>query len=237
MSKGKKFCVYIHRRVSNGNVFYVGKGSIARAHSAIHRNAYWKRVSNKHGFSVHIVKSEMHEPCSLTLEKILIYKIGIKNLCNMTAGGEGISGFRHGKSKKDGMSGSKNPTYDHTLYDFVHPDHGEVRATRYEMCKKYGLNTCQLGTVVRGQRTHHRGWHLKGITPNHQKGEHHPFFIPTEYTFWHSQHGTRVSTRYHLAKEFDLHPANLMMMMRGKYQSTKGWRLIETPHNQKEPTS
>lgn len=226
MSKIKTYCVYIHRRLSNGEIFYVGKGSIARAHSSRLRNVYWKRVVNKHGFYVEVVKDGMQEHCAFTLEKILIHKIGIKKLCNMTAGGEGISGFRHGNPKRDGMRGKLNPTYDPVLYDFVNPEHGEIRLTRHGLCQKYGLNTSQLGTVIKGERTHHRGWYLKGGKPNHQKGEQHPFFIPTEYTFWHPEHGIKVSTRYHLAKQFKLHPANLMMMMRGKYKTSKGWRLI-----------
>lgn len=92
------FYVYLHRRKSDGLVFYVGKGKGKRAWvlSDIDRkNDHWTKTKNKHGIYVEIVKSGMTEVCAFTLKRILIHqlrKAGMP-LTNMTNGGEGVSGF------------------------------------------------------------------------------------------------------------------------------------------------
>lgn len=92
MSPDKKYCVYIHTKKSDGKPFYVGKGLLKRARSFSARSEYWKRIKNKHGVNVLIVKSGISECCAFSIEKILIKNIGRENLCNMTDGGEGTSG-------------------------------------------------------------------------------------------------------------------------------------------------
>lgn len=89
MSKENKFYVYLHRRKSDGSVFYVGKGSGRRAWVFEKRNSYWARVFNKHGCEVDIFKDNMPEVCAFTLEKIMIAQYGIDSLCNITSGGDG----------------------------------------------------------------------------------------------------------------------------------------------------
>lgn len=91
MSTDRKYCVYVHLKESSGTPFYVGKGSRKRAMSFLKRSAYWNRIAAKYGRTVRIV-GWFPEECAFTLEKILIHKIGRKNLCNMTDGGEGCSG-------------------------------------------------------------------------------------------------------------------------------------------------
>lgn len=43
------FYVYVHKKKTNGEVFYVGKGSGKRAWSAFGRNSLWKRTADKYG--------------------------------------------------------------------------------------------------------------------------------------------------------------------------------------------
>jgi len=90
----KKFYVYIHRRTTDGRVFYVGKGARDRAYSSYSRNKWWYDVVGKHGFSVHIVKDKMSEKCAYTLEKIIIGVISKiePKLVNQKSGGEGNPG-------------------------------------------------------------------------------------------------------------------------------------------------
>lgn len=87
-----EFCVYAHHRISDGSVFYIGKGKISRAFSKAGRSNLWNRTSQKHGLSVRYIARNMPEPCSFSLEKALIASIGKNNLCNLTDGGEGTSG-------------------------------------------------------------------------------------------------------------------------------------------------
>ena len=86
--------VYIHRRKSDGSVFYVGKGSGKRAWSNI-RSAYWKRIVAKHGYIVEIVETGYQDWYASEREIELIQFYGRDNLCNFTDGGEGLSGFSH----------------------------------------------------------------------------------------------------------------------------------------------
>lgn len=88
----KIYCVYLHVKLSDGKPFYVGKGKIKRAHTHAGRSIHWHRIVSKHGLSVRIIKSDMSEPCSFSLERALITGIGRGNLCNQTDGGEGTSG-------------------------------------------------------------------------------------------------------------------------------------------------
>jgi len=86
------FYVYVHRRATDGRVFYVGKGTGNRAWS-LRRNGYWKNIANKHGFTIEIVIQDMREPDAFQLERELIAFYGRENLANLTDGGEGCSGI------------------------------------------------------------------------------------------------------------------------------------------------
>lgn len=94
MQTERKFYVYVHRRKTDGAIFYVGKGGgkTKRLHDTSNRNKLWRAVADECGFSAQIVKSDMPEACSLSLEKALIHSVGRSKLVNMTSGGQGTSG-------------------------------------------------------------------------------------------------------------------------------------------------
>jgi hypothetical protein len=91
----KDFYVYLHRKATTGEVFYVGKGYGRRAWSN-QRSQHWHLAVKKHGFTVQIIESGLQEWYSFELERELIAFYGRDILCNMTDGGDGISGFTHG---------------------------------------------------------------------------------------------------------------------------------------------
>lgn len=84
-----RFYVYIHKRLTDGKVFYVGKGCGKRAWKKSTRNEWWKRIEAKHGRSVEIPFRNLAEDEAFAKEQELIAFYGRENLCNMTAGGEG----------------------------------------------------------------------------------------------------------------------------------------------------
>lgn len=90
--KPKNFLVYLHRRLTDGKVFYVGKGDIKRAFRSTLRSNYWKRIVSKHGYTIDIYAKGLQEWYAFELEIDLISYYGRENLCNMTDGGEGTSG-------------------------------------------------------------------------------------------------------------------------------------------------
>jgi len=90
-----KVCIYRHLK-PNGEVFYIGIGSIKRATSCYtnSRNKLWNRIASKYGYEVDILKRDLEWDDACELEKILISYYGkIKDggtLCNFLDGGNGI---------------------------------------------------------------------------------------------------------------------------------------------------
>lgn len=85
----KGFYVYFHRRISDGIVFYVGKGKGDRAWQRHGRSEHWNNIFNKHGARVEIVEDEMEESDAYTLEIEAITRNSSKYLCNISTGGIG----------------------------------------------------------------------------------------------------------------------------------------------------
>lgn len=108
-----KYCVYIHKRKTDGKIFYVGKGSLKRSRSSSGRSSYWHNVVNKYGFVSSIVQSNIKESEAFELEIFLISEIGRSNLCNLTDGGEGCSGRKmsdHNREKLINFNKGKRPS-------------------------------------------------------------------------------------------------------------------------------
>ena len=87
--------VYIHKRIDNGEVFYVGIGKTEkRAKSKDKRSKFWKDYVNLHNYEYEIVLDNIlwKEACEKEIELISFYgRRDMKNgtLVNMTFGGEG----------------------------------------------------------------------------------------------------------------------------------------------------
>jgi hypothetical protein len=87
------FYVYLHRKATTGEVFYVGKGSGRRAWTRKSRNVYWHRVAKKNGVLVEILRDGLQEWAALELEIDYIALYGRKStgygpLINLTDGGD-----------------------------------------------------------------------------------------------------------------------------------------------------
>lgn len=91
-----RFYVYIHRRCDTNEVFYVGKGSNGRSHSVKGRSAWWTAVYEKCGRTVEFVEVGLTEDDAFDLETetIKFYRECGHTLCNLTDGGEGVSGYK-----------------------------------------------------------------------------------------------------------------------------------------------
>jgi len=87
--------VYVHRKESDKSIFYVGMGSIKRAYSK-DRSEHWKRIVNKHGYYIEIVKDNLTKEQAFALEIELIEEYGRMDLkkgqlVNQTSGGEALN--------------------------------------------------------------------------------------------------------------------------------------------------
>jgi hypothetical protein len=89
------FYIYFHTKLTNDEVFYVGKGKDTRAWVKRGRSQYWNRIKNKYGYIIHIVEKDLTEEQAFEREKYWIEYFGKENLVNMTDGGEGSTGYKH----------------------------------------------------------------------------------------------------------------------------------------------
>lgn len=103
----RDFYVYLHRKKSNGQVFYIGKGSMFRAFSKSTRNPHWKNIVRKHGYTVELYATGLQEWYAFELEKDLILYYGKENLCNKADGGDGQSGWNLSEETKRKMAEAK----------------------------------------------------------------------------------------------------------------------------------
>lgn len=91
------YYVYIHS-LASGQIFYIGKGKDKRAWSSSGRSARWREIASS-GFIVDIVHCQLSEVDALEKERELI-KLHKDSICNVTSGGQGISGYRHSEESK-----------------------------------------------------------------------------------------------------------------------------------------
>lgn len=92
--EAKKFYVYIHFKKDSLEPFYIGKGTGGRMKATSHRNQYWQRIVNKHGFIADVLKYFSSSEAAFDYEKEMIKFFrdqGFK-LCNLTDGGDGAAG-------------------------------------------------------------------------------------------------------------------------------------------------
>lgn len=87
-------------------MFYVGKGYGKRAWKTAGRNERWTRTYKKHGMTVEIVFDSLSEQEAFQCEKdtILEFRYFGAELCNMTDGGDGATGYKFSEEAKVLMS-------------------------------------------------------------------------------------------------------------------------------------
>ena len=106
------YYVYEHTRNDTNQIFYVGKGKVGSRRSKTRngRNQYWHNVVNKAGFTAHkkiveIIDEELS--FLIEIERISqLRELGFK-LCNITDGGDGVSGYKHTNEARAKMSEKK----------------------------------------------------------------------------------------------------------------------------------
>lgn len=129
-----RYYVYLHKKKTNGEIFYVGKGSGFRAWTKAGRNSYWNSTVNKHGFDVEILFDCLSEEESHAIEIDVIKELkyfGYK-LVNLSSGGEGYSGYRWTDEDKSKLS-------DNNIYVFINKNGTILNCTRKELSSNFNL--------------------------------------------------------------------------------------------------
>ena len=113
--KPVKCYVYIHRRLTDGSPFYVGKGQSKRGWAYRNfeaRSLHWINTASKHGVRVEIAQDDLSDSDAYLLEMWLIAKFKRDGhaLVNLTDGGDG---YRGGKPwNKSDIHCSNGMTFD-----------------------------------------------------------------------------------------------------------------------------
>lgn len=196
---------YVHRRKTDGRVFYVGKGKGRRAWSMDRKNIHWRRIEAKHGFSVQIVLNRVHEPCALTMEKILISAIGRDNLTNLTDGGEGATGYfppPHVRKKmslaKKGKPRGPTPEW---VREKIRKSHMGLRPTKEALRK---MSLAKIGKNA---------------------GRDGPTYDHKVRSFLHIDGYIFTGTRADFITEFQLAHGCVSSLISGRRKTVKGWTL------------
>lgn len=204
------FYVYLHRKKTTGEVFYVGKGTRWRAGNKVQRNIFWKRVVKKHGLIVEIVERNIQEWYALELERDLIAYYGRRDigtgcLVNLTDGGEGSSGYKHTKNSLFKLINQEIWTFKNTETSEI------VRSTAYDFQKKF------KNVYVRAMMTREGisgGWFIVEKTSalsiekaiNGVAGEYNPNLDTNIYHFYNMQTNQEFrGTRLDFKNEFGLY--------------------------------
>lgn len=239
------FYVYIHKKKTDGEVFYVGKGKAHRAWVTTYRSNFWTKVFEKHGRDVEIVANGLSEEEALDIEKSLILfygrrDIGTGTLVNLCEGGEGCSGRIHTQEYKDNVSkrvsGKNHPRFDARVWTFYNFKTKETAVlTKYDFGKKFP--DISVGTLFTEKGTH-KGWVVREVILEEDLermmrgycGIYNHKADKTEYEFINVFTFEKVSgTRHdlmHMVENF-----NASAVILGSVRVSKGWTLVDVFNN------
>ena len=195
-----RFYVYEHRRKTDGITFYVGKGCRKRDIQKTGRNTYWHRVVKAHDYTVHRIYEGITEAEAAQKEIDLIEAYGLENLCNVTAGGGGMTGYKHSQESKDKISESNRN-----------------RIYSPETLAKMSKNSSARRPDVRAK-----------ISANHHdvSGPNHHLYDAMIRIFRHPDHGVFIGTQYELRVAYELSRSHLSNVVSGKRKRHKGWEIV-----------
>lgn len=145
------YYVYVHRKMTNGEIFYVGKGQGIRGWRPYNRNVIWKNKAEKHGVLVEIVMDNLTEEIALDLERELIAFYGrISNNDGCLANVMSIG------NHDPGVTGIAHYAADRRLYHFVNVFTFESYiGYRVDFIKEKKVNIKQ---VILGKNYVVKGW-------------------------------------------------------------------------------
>lgn len=149
------FCVYLHRKATNGEIFYVGKGKGRRPYDLSVRNNLWKKIKDKYGIIVEVYMDGLQEWYAYELEHSLI--IGYGKICD----GTGIlSNILDGhEDRYESKHGSNSPYAKKGDYTFRRLKDNEVFiGTRTKFEEKYNIRSSPLFRI---NNYYTNGWILE----------------------------------------------------------------------------
>ena len=253
----ESYYVYLHRKATTGEVFYVGKGKGDRYKSKAGRNSLWKRIATKHGFVTEIVEDNLQEWYAFELENNLVnyygrIDLGQGTLANMTDGGYDNQNFSAYTRKviHEKLSGLNCYKADKTLYNFFNIDTNETfHGTRIDFSNKYNVKSTQrmFNTQFREKAIACERWvvlefcsqeRIKEILSWNMHGAANPNADLNEYTFCNYYTNEEFKgTRVDFKRKFNVQ-TNALFSNKCKVRICNGWFVRElTPEYKPYDTS
>lgn len=156
--------LYVHRRLDNNQVFYVGIGktkNFRRAYIKEGRNNLWKKIVSKTNYVVDIVYKNLtkEDACKKEINLIALYgRIDLKTgtLANLTDGGELNLGYKRTEEQKrkqsEKLQGSLNCRYGVKLSEET-----KIKMSKSSIGKKMSLEARQkISNSLVGKPSRHR---------------------------------------------------------------------------------
>lgn len=167
--KPQGFYVYLHRRATDGSVFYVGKGKGRRAWrcgKSNYRSDHWINCARKNGVIVDILIDGMKEADAFSKERevITIYRYIDEPIVNVCGGGVGPIGLILSDKTKAKISKSfQFPVWNHDGEKFHNASAAarEMRNRGYPKASASGINCVTSG--IKGKTVYGYAWSRSGI--------------------------------------------------------------------------
>lgn len=141
------YYLYVHRKATDGSIFYVGKGLRDRWKSTNRTNKHWQNIAIKHGVIVDILIQDLQEWYAYEKEAELIAHYGRLDLQ------EGPLA-----NHDDGGRGGKPPELDSYSYKNFKTNE-EFTGTKQQFKKKIGFHPYML---IKKQNYNLNGWYKVG---------------------------------------------------------------------------
>ena len=128
------------------------------------------------------------------------------------------------KEKQPDRSGKNGSTYNHTVYEWIHPTFGEISCIRGDLCLNYDLNNDLLKHVITGRYKQYKGWELKNSPfKPHETSKNKPKYDTNIYNWINVDGREENLTITQMSKKFDLCTWRLKRITLGIGKSIKGW--------------
>jgi hypothetical protein len=211
----------IYKTTHNNGRYYIGRHQTDNLNDGYLGSGIWvSNIKDKNTLSREILDEASSLDELHTLEEHYIRLHYNDPLCmNMKLASIGVT--------SEDVSGELHPCYDHAEHHFIHSDGREFVGTKYNLRRKFNINSSQLSELFNDNIASAKGWRIFGKDESkvllRQRKVHHLIHLNgTEFI------GTRSEFRINYP---DIKRQYIDFLISGKIKSTNGWSINGTIHN------
>lgn len=221
--------MYLHKKKTNGEVFYVGKGTKGRAWLFKNRNQLWTKIYEKYGCEVEILADNLQEWYAYELETSLIDYHG-----KIVDGDGTLANFADGGGCPSGEGSIRRDRKKYTFINLLTSE--RITADRLEFSKL--CPDVPLNGLLAGSAKTSKNWTVEGRLIEKEiiafrskySGRYGKRVDNKTYSFVSIKKGEVVNCTRHDLVELDpnLLDANLSSLIIGDVRTCKGWAMAES---------